>query len=222
LIVVHHLNHSRSHRILWLLEELELPYEIKSYQRDKKSHLAPPELRKIHPLGKSPVITDGDETIAESAVIMDYLLDQVPESSLRPDRESKAFKRYRYWMHYGESSMMPPLLMSLIFKSLTTSPAPLPIRPIGAFISKAVHSAYLSPELRKHGEWVESELMRSEYFCGAEFTAADIQMGFVLEAFASRHGIEKFPKISKYLQTLKNRAAYLRALEKGGPVILGT
>jgi glutathione S-transferase len=220
MLTLHHLNQSRSHRIIWLLEELGIDYQIKQYQRDKKTMLAPPELKAVHPLGKSPVITDGEDTVAESAVIIDYLLDKYDEVGLRPEKNSKAAADYRYWMHYAEGSMMPPLLLSLIFGKLSESPTPLPARPVGAVISKAIHMAFLDSELEKHIKYVDSQLENKGWFAGEQLSGADIQMSFPLEAFESRRGLDGVANVESFLKRIRERPAYQKALSKGGPVIM--
>jgi glutathione S-transferase len=217
MIVVHHLNNSRSQRVLWLLEELGLPYEIKRYQRDAKTMLAPPELRQVHPLGKSPVITDGDRTLAESGAIIEYLVDRHGGGRLKPPAGSPEALRYTYWMHYAEGSAMPPLLLLLIFNRLETGPMPFFIRPIARGISRQVKTAFIQPNLKTHLDYMESELARSPWFAGNEFSAADIQMSFPLEAASVRAGLDQSrPKLMDFLQRIHSRPAYKRALERGG------
>ena len=219
-LTLHHLNYSRSHRVLWLLEELGLDYKLKTYERNKATMLAPPELRKIHPLGKSPLLTHNDRVVAESAVIIEYLLDQKPDSDLRPQAGTQEFQRYFYWMHYAEGSMMPPLLLSLAFSSLSSNAAPLPARPLGAVISKAVHVKFLDRELKNHGDYVDGELAKTPWLAGENFTAADIQMSFPIEAFESRVGLGGRKNLARYLAAIRARPAYQKALELGGPVVL--
>ena len=217
MITVHHLNNSRSQRVLWLLEELELPYEIKFHARDKDTMLAPPELLKIHPLGKSPVITDGDKTIAESGAIVDYIVSTYGNGRLIPPDGTPERLRYTYWLHYAEGSAMPPLLMKLVFGVLPER-APWFVKPLVKGIADTANRTFIDPQLKLHTTYWESELAKSEWFAGAEFTAADIQMSFPLEAASSRAGIEKgYPKVHAFLDRIHARPAYRRALEKGGP-----
>jgi len=218
MITVHHLNNSRSQRVLWLLEELELPYEIRHYQRDPKTLLAPPALRAIHPLGKSPVLTDGDLTLAESGAILEYLVERYAAGRLIPPPGSPERLRYRYWMHFAEGSAMPPLVLKLVFDRIETAPMPFFVRPIARGIANNVRRSFIEPQLRAQLDFMEGELGRSTWFAGAEFTAADIQMSFPLEAAAARAGLDATrPRLMGALGRMHARAAYQRALQKGGP-----
>lgn len=218
MITVHHLNNSRSQRVLWLLEELGLDYEIVRYQRDAKTMLAPPELRKVHPLGKSPVITEAGLTIAESGAIVEYLVDRHGKGRLKPESGTAEQLRYTYWLHYAEGSAMPPLLMSLVFRRIPTQPMPFFVRPIARGISDKVLTNFIEPQLKQHRDYLESELKDREWFAGDEFTAADIQMSFPVEAFAARGGLGgKQSRLGKWLKRIQARPAYERALERGGP-----
>jgi glutathione S-transferase len=217
MIVVHHLNNSRSQRILWLLEELGLDYEIKKYQRDAKTMLAPPELRAIHPLGKSPVITDGDVTVAESGAIIEYLLERYGNGRFVPPAGTPDKLRYTYFLHYAEGSAMTPLLMKLVFDRVETSPMPFFAKPIARSIAQKVKSTYVMPQIADHLSYLEAELGKSTWFAGEQFSAADIQVSFVLEAVDSRAGLdEKHPKLRAFLDRIHARPAYQRALERGG------
>jgi glutathione S-transferase len=221
MVTVHHLNNSRSQRVLWLLEELGLPYEIIRYQR-QPNMLAPPELRAIHPLGKSPVITDRGNTIAESGAIIDYIVKTYGGGRLIPPDESAEQLRYTYWLHYAEGSAMTPLLLKLIF-SLMPRRAPFFIRPIVNAISSKALATLVTPQLKQHMAFWETELSKSAWFAGSEFTAADIQMSFPLEAAAARGGLaEGHPKAMAWLTKIHARPAYQRALEAGGPYEVGT
>ncbi len=218
MIVVHHLNNSRSQRVLWLLEELGLPYEVKRYQRDPKTMLAPPELRQVHPLGKSPVITDEGITVAESGAITEYLLDTYGNGRLRPAPGTEERRRFTYWLHYAEGSAMPPLLLSLIFARLPKSPMPFFIKPIVKGISQKARQGFIDPQLKNHLAFMEAELSKRPWFAGDEFSAADIQMSFPVEAFAARGGLDASSKaLSSWLQRIHARPAYRKALEVGGP-----
>ena len=217
MIVVHHLNNSRSQRVLWLLEELGLPYGVEHYQRDAKTMLAPPELRAVHPLGKSPVITAGDVTVAESGAIVEYLIDQYGEGRFKPPPGTPERLRYTYWLHYAEGSLMPPLLMKLVFDEVEKAPMPFFIKPIARAISGKVKSAFIGPQITQHLDYVEAELGKSAWFAGEEFTAADIQMSFPIEAAAARGGLDSSrPMLMDFLKRIHARPAYKRALKKGG------
>jgi len=218
MIIVHHLNNSRSQRVLWLLEELGLPYEIKFYQRDPKTMLAPPSLRAVHPLGKSPVITDGDVTVAESGAIIEYLVERYGQGRFVPAAGTPERLRYTYWLHYAEGSIMPLMVMTLIFNQIPKSPMPFFVKPIAKGISDKVKSAFLNPQIKMHLSYLEAELGKSEWFAGNEFTAADVQMSFPLEAATARAGLDKSqPRLLAFVQRIQARPAYQRALEKGGP-----
>ena len=217
MIIVHHLNNSRSQRILWLLEELGLEYEIKKYQRDAKTMLAPPELRAIHPLGKSPVITDGANTVAESGAIIEYLLERYGHGKFVPPAGSADKLRYTYFIHYAEGSAMTPLLMKLVFDRVEKGPMPFFAKPIAKAIAQKVKSTYILPQITQHLTYLEGELGKSTWFAGPEFSAADIQISFVLEAAASRGGLgQTYPKLMAFLDRIHARPAYQRALERGG------
>lgn len=220
MVTVHHLNNSRSQRVLWLLEELEVPYEIKRYQRGSDM-LAPKELREIHPLGKSPVITDNGNTIAESGAIVDYIVETYGNGRLIPPLRTPERLRYTYWLHYAEGSAMMPLVQKLVF-SVLPSRAPAMVRPMFKFVIGQLLKNMVDPVLKRHMAFWEGELQTSEYFAGSQFTAADIQMSFPLEAAASRAGLNngKHPKATELLAKLQVRPAYQRALERGGPYAL--
>jgi glutathione S-transferase len=217
MIVVHHLNNSRSQRILWLLEELGLDYEIRKYQRDPKTMLAPAELRAIHPLGKSPVITDGDATVAESGAIIEYLLERYGNGRLAPAAGTPDKLRYTYFLHYAEGSAMTPLLLKLVFDRVETSPMPFFVKPIARGIAQKVKGSYVMPQIKQHLDYMEAELGKTQWFAGDAFSAADIQVSFVLEASAARGGLgENYPKLMAFLARIHARPAYVRALERGG------
>ena len=219
MIRVHHLNNSRSQRILWLLEELGLPYEVVRYQRDAKTMLAPAELRAVHPLGKSPVITDDDITVAESGAIIEYLVERYGQGRLRPAVGTAERLRYTYWLHFAEGSAMPPLLLKLVFSFLPKSPAlPALLRPLVRKVSEGAQKSFIDPQILQQLNYFEAELSRHEWFAGDDFSAVDIQMSFPLEAAAARGGLDKkWPKVSAFLQKIHDRPAYQRALEQGGP-----
>ncbi len=218
MITVHHLNNSRSQRVLWLLEELGLPYEIAHYQRDAKTMLAPPELLKVHPLGKSPVVTDGDVTLAESGAIIETLLERYGNGRLVPPAGSAERRRYTYWLHFAEGSAMPPLLLKLIFDRIPTMPMPFFVKPIARGISEKVLARMVTPNLTRQLDFMEKELAANAWFAGAEFSAADIQMSFPLEAAAQRAGLDvSRPHLAAFLKRIHERPAYRKALERGGP-----
>jgi glutathione S-transferase len=218
MIAVHHLNNSRSQRVLWLLEELEVPYEVKRYQRDATTMLAPASLKAVHPLGKSPVITDGDVTLAESGAIIEYLAGKYAGGRLLPPEGTPERLRCTYWMHYAEGSLMPPLLMSLIFNRVRTSPMPFFAKPRARGIADKVMNGFVSPQIKLHLDYVEGELGKSAWFAGDAFSAADVQMSFPLEAAASRGGLDASrPKVMAFLERIHARPAYQRALAQGGP-----
>ena len=217
MIVVHHLNNSRSQRVLWLLEEMGLDYEVKRYERDAATMLAPAELRAIHPLGKSPVIQDGDILVAETGAIMEYLLDSHAGHGLKPQPGTADGRRFTYWLHYAEGSAMTPLLLKLIFAALPTR-SPALVRPIVKAISARAQSGFIDPQIAAHTAYWEAELGKSAWFAGDRFSAADIMMSFPLEAGSSRapYGPDK-PRLKAFLETVHVRPAYQRALERGGP-----
>ena len=220
MITVHHLNNSRSQRVLWLLEELGLDYQIKPYQRDKKTMLAPPELRQVHPLGKSPVITDNSAsgvTLAESGAIIEYLAERYGAGRLAPAPGTPEYLRYRYWLHFSEGSAQPPLLLKLLFDRMKTGPMPFFVRPIARKIADTALAAYVLPNLERNLDFMEAELGKSEWFAGNQFSAADIQLSFPLEAARMRAGLnESRPRLMAFLQKIHARPAYQRAIERGG------
>ncbi|HEV7578272.1 MAG TPA: glutathione S-transferase [Caldimonas sp.] len=219
MITVHHLNNSRSQRVLWLLEELGVPYEVQKYQRDAKTMLAPPELTRVHPLGKSPVLTDDGVTVAESGAVVEYLLETYGNGRLVPRPGTEERRRFTYWLHFAEGSAMPPLLLKLIFDRIGSGQSmPFFVKPIARGIADKVKRLMVEPNLKRQLDFMEGELGRSEWFAGAEFTAADIQMSFPVEAAAQRAGLDASrPKLLAYLRKIHARPAYQRALERGGP-----
>ena len=202
-IVVHHLNNSRSQRVLWMLEELGLDYEVRRYERDAKTMLAPPELRRVHPLGKSPVIEDGETLVAETGAIVEYLVEKA-DGRLGPPPHRQAVLRYRQFLHYAEGSLMPPLLVMLVLNRLGLLGRPARPR-IQAMIDQ-------------HLRYLEGELAERDWFAGGEMTAADIMMSFPLEAARARGGLDaRYPRLLDFLDRIHARPAYRRALERGGP-----
>jgi glutathione S-transferase len=217
MIIVHHLNNSRSQRILWLLEELGLECDIKYYERDPKTLLAPASLRQVHPLGKSPVISDGTLTVAESGAIIEYLVEQYGGGRLTPSPGTPERLRYRYWLHYAEGSAMPPLLLKLVFDRIEQQPMPVFIKPIVRQITSRTKETFIIPQITQHINYLELELGKSHWFAGDEFTAADIQMSFPIEAAVARGGLNaNYPKLMEFCDRIHSRPAYQRALERGG------
>jgi glutathione S-transferase len=214
MITVHHLENSRSQRVLWLLEELELPYRVIRHARDPRTLRAPAELLAVHPLGKAPVITDGGTVVAETGAIVAYLTD-LAGARLVPVPGTEERRRYVYWSHYAEGSAMPPLLLKLVFGRLAPG-SPWPLRPLVRRIADTVLRGFVDPDLRRHAAFWEAELAGRPYFCGADFTAADILMSFPLEAFAAR-GTGAGPRVVDWLARIHARPAYQRALQQGGP-----
>ncbi|KNZ31860.1 MAG: glutathione S-transferase [Methylibium sp. NZG] len=218
MITVHHLDNSRSQRVLWLLEELGVPYDIKHYRRDAQTMQAPPALREVHPLGKSPVITDGDLAVAESGAIVEYLVERHGGGKLLPAAGTPQRLRYTYWLHFAEGTAMSPLLMKLVFDKVASSPMPFFAKPIAKAISAKVLSSFVTPNIERQLDFMEAELGRSEWFAGDAFSAADIQMSFPLEAAAQRAGLNASrPKLTAFLKRIHARPAYKAALERGGP-----
>lgn len=222
MITVHHLNNSRSHRVLWLLEELALPYEIVRYERDAKTMLAPASLRAVHPLGKAPVITDGGRTIAESGAIVEYLAETYGEGCLIPAAGSDEHARYRYFLHYAEGSLMPLLVMKLVFGQITKAPMPFFAKPVAKMIASGLERGFLAPQLKLHLGFLEDELARRPWLAGETFSAADVQMSFPLEAASGRAGLAPatHPHVFALLERMRARPAYQRALQKGGALTM--
>ncbi|MEJ2120020.1 MAG: glutathione S-transferase [Alphaproteobacteria bacterium] len=220
-IVVHHLNNSRSQRVLWLLEELGLDYQVKRYERDPETMRAPAALRNIHPLGKSPIVTDGDLVLAETGAIIEYLVDKYGGGKLAPAAGTPERLRYTYWLHYAEGSAMSPLLLKLIFGRMESAPAPFFIRPFAKAIARKVQATVVDPQLKLHLDYLEVEISKAPWFVGDDFTAADIMMSFPLEGAASRAGLDDSrPKLMDFLARIHERPAYNQALERGGPYTL--
>ena len=218
MIIVHHLNNSRSQRVLWLLEELGLDYEVRRYERDSATMLAPPELRAVHPLGKSPVITDGERVLAESGAIMEYLVEAHGNGRLVPAPGTPERLRYRYWLHYAEGSAMPPLLLKLVFDRIGKTRMPFFVKPVARAIADRARKGFIQPQIDRHLDYMEAELGRGTWFAGEEFTAADVQMSFPLEAAAARAGLDgRRPRLMEFLSRIHARPAYQRALARGGP-----
>lgn len=218
MITVHHLENSRSQRVLWLLEELGLPYEVRRYERNRQSMLAPPELKQVHPLGKSPVITDGDITVAETGAIVEYLVDGPGGGRLKPTAGTPAHRRYVYWLHFAEGSAMPPLLMKLVFDRIRKAKVPFLIKPVVRGIADKVVADFIQPNLQAQLQYMNDELAGRDWFAGDGLSAADVMMSFPLEAAAARAGLDdRYPHLTGWLERIHARPAYHRALQAGGP-----
>ncbi|QZP19564.1 glutathione S-transferase family protein [Pseudomonas sp. DR208] len=202
MIIVHHLNNSRSQRILWLLEELGLPYEIKRYQRDPKTNLAPPELKAIHPLGKSPVIEDGGQVLIESAAIIDYLIRHHGQGRLQPDPTSAAYDTYVQWLHFAEGSAMLPLMLNLYVGRLGEAGAPLHPR--------------IESEVANYLGYLNDALADKAYLLGDELSGADIQMSFIGEVAGAQGKLQAYPHLAAWVKKFQARPAYRKAVEQGG------
>lgn len=228
MLTVHHLETSRSQRVLWLLEELGVPYALKRYARDRKTKLAPPELKAVHPLGKSPVVTDDGDTIAESGAILEYLTDKYADrasgelAGLTPKPATPEHREVRFWMHYAEGSLMNWLVMKLVFMTIPTQPMPFFVRPIARQLCAQVQAKLIDPNLATAMSFMESHLSTHRWFAGEQLSLADFQMSFAVEAALARGAdVQKFPKLVAYRERLHARPAYQRALGKGGPVEMG-
>ena len=222
MITVHHLNNSRSQRVLWLLEELDLEYRVQRYERDGETMRAPPSLRKVHPLGKSPILSHEDRVIAESGAIIEYVTQILGGGRLVPSTGSDEWLRYTYWLHFAEGSLMTPVLLNLLFSRLTQPPVPWIVRPLTGAIASNVQGQFIQPEVSLLLGYVDEELTDSRWFAGSDFSAADIQMSFALEAYEGAGLLdEKYGRIHRILGAYRERPAYVRALERGGPYDLG-
>jgi glutathione S-transferase len=218
MITVHHLENSRSQRVLWLLEELGVPYEVRRYSRDPKTLLAPPELARVHPLGKSPVITDDGITVAESGALIEYLVGTYGNGRLRPAWDTEDGRRYTYWLHFAEGSAMPFLVLKLVFDKVRKAPVPFFIKPVLKGVADKVVGGFVAPNLARQMDFMEAELTTRPWFAGAEFSAADVQMSYPVEAAAARGGLgPQYPALHAWLQRIHARPAYQRALTTGGP-----
>ncbi len=230
MLTVHHLEQSRSHRILWLLEELGVPYTLKTYQRNPATRLAPPELKTVHPLGKSPVIVDGEQVVAESATIIEYLCQRYGKEAqgdlqyLRPAEDSSLYWPSRFWMHYAEGSLMNWLLMKLVFTAIPTQPMPFFARPIARALAAKVQAKLVDPNLQTAMVFIEDHLAKNAWFAGDALTMADFQMSYAVDALVSRGSSAQstattFPHLRAYKARMEARPAYQRAVQKGGPVM---
>ncbi len=227
MLTVHHLETSRSQRILWLLEELNVPYTLKTYKRDPKTRLAPAALKKVHPLGKSPVVTDDGETFAESGAIIEYLAERYGSQGtgevahLVPAPGTPEHRQCRFWMHYAEGSLMNWMVMKLVFMTVPTQPMPFFVRPIARALCRAVQAKLIDPNITTALGFIDAHLGKHPWFAGEQLTIADFQMSFAVEAALSRSkDAATYPKLQAYGARLQARPAYQRAIQKGGPVIM--
>jgi len=218
MITVHHLDNSRSQRILFLLEELNVPYQIARYERGSNM-LAPEALKKIHPLGKSPVITDGSRVIAESGAILEYLESRYDGEGRLALTDEEEQLQSRYWLHYAEGSLMPLLVMKLVFSRMGKPPVPWLLRPVGSAFSKGIQKAWLDKQLTTHRNFIEQHLATHAWFAGSRFSIADVQMSFPLLALTARGGTADSPAIDAWLRKVQQRDAWQRALAQGGEIV---
>ncbi|MFT2091788.1 glutathione S-transferase [Paraglaciecola sp. 2405UD69-4] len=219
MITLHHLNNSRSQRILWLLEELKLDYKIETYQRDKETNLAPESLKLIHPLGKSPIITDGDTSIAESGAIIEYLISRYGEQSAeltKTTENTPSHWQYVYWLHFAEGTLMPPLVAKLVLDKTREKAKPWFVKIIANKIVDKIMAAYYGPIIKGNMQFIEQHLAKNEWFAGNELTGADVQMSFPLEAAVARGAATDLPNVKRFVTAIHGRAAYQKALVKGG------
>lgn len=218
MLTVHHLENSRSQRVLWLLEELGAEYEVRRYSRDPNTGLAPESLQTVHPLGKSPVITDDDLTIAESGAIVEYLVGKYDDGTLWPPEGSAERRACTYWLHYAEGTFMPLMIVSLILGRIETAPMPFLIKPVARGIVAKVRAGYLDQNVKRNLAFMETSLTGSDWFSGPKMTAADVQMSFPVEAAEVRVRLDPdYPRLQGFLERIRSRPAYQRALERGGP-----
>ena len=221
MLTLHHLEKSRSHRIVWLLELLELDYTLQSYPRDPQTLLAPAELKQVHPLGKSPVLTDQELVIAESGAIIDYLLQRYGKGCLQPDPEDyHSWVNYRYWLHYAEGSLMPLLLMKLVFTQIPKQPMPFFVKPVARGISGKVMQKLVDPNLKTHLAFIEQQLEGKTWLLGDNLSAADVQMSFPMQALAARSDLKAYPRIAAYVQRIEADPAWQQVVAKAGKLEL--
>lgn len=216
MLTVHHLNQSRSQRVIWAVEELALPYQIVRYQREK-TMMAPPSLKKVHPLGKSPVVEDNGLIVAESGAILEYLQETYDLTSQLKPQSPEQKLQYRFWLHYAEGSLMPILLMKLVFNSLGKPPVPFGLRTLGKGLGKGVQKAWLNPQLETHARFIEAHLGENSWFAGDRLSMADIQMSFPIFALLARGGIDNLPHTQAWKKKVEMRPAWQRAIQQGGP-----
>lgn len=219
MITLHHLENSRSHRITWLLEELNLDYRIEIYKRNIETLMAPAELKKIHPLGKSPVITDKGKTIAESGAIIQYLLRHYDHKfSFHPKESDESYDQFEYWMHYAEGSFMPFMVLALVFAKVEGAPVPFFIKPIVKKISEQVKKAFINPNIKTHLDFMEEHLKNNIWFLGENFSAVDVHLSYTLEAAESRSDFGNYPKLKNFIEKIHLRPAYQKATAKTGGI----
>lgn len=216
MLTVHHLNQSRSQRVLWALEELGVPYQIVRYQREK-TMLAPESLKKVHPLGKSPVIEDNGLIIAESGAILEYLQETYDNQQRFKPQETKQKLDYRFWLHYAEGSLMPLLLMKLVISRLGKPPVPFGVRSIGKVLANGIEKTFLNRQLETHARFMETELAQKSGFAGDHISMADFQMSFPVFALLARGGIDNLPNLRAWKKRVEMRPAWQRAIVQGGP-----
>jgi glutathione S-transferase len=229
MLVVHHLETSRSQRVLWLLEELGVPYQLEVYKRDPATRLAPPELKRVHPLGKSPVVTDDGVVVAESGAILEYLVERYGANAqgelahLQPQSGTAEYRQCRYWMHYAEGSLMNWLVLKLVFTTIPKQPMPFFVRPIARSLCGNVQQKLVDPNLQQATAFLEDHLAMHRWIAGPDLTMADFQMSFAVEALLARAtGARPCPNLRQYLDRIRARPAYQRAERKGGPVIMAS
>ena len=216
MIIVHHLENSRSQRVLWLLEELGVPYQIRRYERDKTTNLAPPELKAVHPLGKSPVIEDNGDVVAETGAIVEYLIETYGNGQFKPAQGTSEKRQYTYWMHFAEGSLMTQLILNLFFTRITEGKMPFFARPIVQKVSDKVTKGYIGPNIKAQLDFIETSLSQSDWFAGNEISGADFMMSFGLEGLNSRGRLQAYPHTKAFVEKVQARPAYRKALEKGG------
>ena len=222
MLTVHHLEESRSIRILWLLEELGVEYDVVFYRRDPKTRLAPETLTKIHPLGKAPVVTDGDLVVAESGAIIEYIVETCGNGGMALTSADAGYRDYRYWMHFAEGSLMPFLVMSLILTKIETAKVPFFVKPVAKGIADKVRSSYVGPGVKSSLSFVEKSLKGRTWLCGETLTAADVQMSFPLIESGSRSSVEQYPEIQRFIRQVHDRPAYQRAIDRTEALSEGT
>ncbi|WP_340680529.1 glutathione S-transferase [Paraglaciecola sp.] len=215
MLTLHHLNNSRSQRILWMLEELGLQYEIQHYARDSVTNLAPAALKQVHALGKSPVLTDGVITVAESGAIIEYLALTYGQT-LIPAADTESGRQYRYWLHFAEGSLMPPMVAKLVFDKVRANSKPFFVKMIANKIADKVMGAYFGPNMVANMQFIEQHLVDNQWFAGDSLSGADFQMSFPLEASIARGAAMQCPNILAFVQRIHARPAYQAALQKGG------
>ena len=216
MIKLHHLNNSRSQRILWMLEEIGVEYEVVHHQRDAQTNLAPESLKAVHPLGKSPVLVDNDVVIPESGAIIEYLARTYAPEAMLPSDNPTDLSQYVYWMHFSEGSLMPPMVMRLVMEKIKTSPKPFFARGIANNIANKVLASFVTPNIDRNLGYIDQYLAGKEWFAGDHVTGADVQMSFPLEAVVATGGAKSYPNITAFVKRVHERPAYQRALEKGG------